>query len=313
MSIRLRGTAAFGPLVALSFGVSLFMAACGGEGDGLPPVEGIEVRDVGFMTPESVLADTVADVYFVSNINGNPLEEDDNGFISRLTPEGTVENLKWADGASPDVTLNAPKGMAIRGDTLFVADIKCIRMFVRTTGAYQGDMCLEGTTFLNDLAVGPDGASLFVTDSGLQPGAAGLEPSGTDAVYRIALEKGRQGATLAKDPELGRPNGIAIGSRGIFIVTFGSGELLRYTAEGDKTIVMGQSNRQLDGIVFTNDGGFLFSAWGDSSVYRVSAGGQVERWATGLEAPADIGYDPKRNRVLIPLFNQNAVVIRDVM
>src|SRR6266851_4924042 len=42
----------------------------------------------GFLTPESVLHDPVQDIYFVSNINGGPTTKDNNGFISRVRPEG---------------------------------------------------------------------------------------------------------------------------------------------------------------------------------------------------------------------------------
>ena len=49
----------------------------------------------GFLTPESVLHDTTQDIYFVSNINGSPTAKDNNGFISRVRPDGAVENLKF--------------------------------------------------------------------------------------------------------------------------------------------------------------------------------------------------------------------------
>src|SRR2546430_5291507 len=49
----------------------------------------------GFLTPESVLHDPAQDIYFVSNINGGPTTKDNNGFISRVRPDGAVENLKF--------------------------------------------------------------------------------------------------------------------------------------------------------------------------------------------------------------------------
>jgi hypothetical protein len=295
------------------FAAALVLAsiACGGGEQAAGPGR-IDITDAGFMTPESVLMDTVADVYLVSNINGSPLEKDDNGFISRVNPDGTIAELKWIDGANSNVTLNAPKGMAIRGDTLFVADINCVRLFNRVTGESADGECIEGATFLNDLAVGPEG-SIFVTDTGMREGAGGaLEPSGTDGVYRYAFQAGRAGATLAKSPDLGGPNGVAVSSRGIFVVTFRSGEILRFTAEGEKTQVVQRQGWQLDGIAFTNDGGFMFSNWADSAVYKVNAGGKLAKIVTGVESPAGIGYDPKRNRVMIPLFNKNEVVIQDL-
>jgi hypothetical protein len=287
------------------------LAACGGDGGRAGTVEHIEVADVGFATPESVLHDPVADVYLVSNINGSPTARADNGFISRVSPDGEVLELKWIQGDPAGVALHAPKGMAIRGDTLFVADIECVRMFHRVTGEPEGVMCLDGVTFLNDVAIGPEG-SLFVTDSGLQSdGAGNLIPSGTDAVYRYPLEEGRLGATLARGPDLGHPNGIAVGSRGIFVVTFGTGEIFRLTGTGERTQVLPPSEtRQLDGIVFLPDGGFLFSDWGSSAVYRVGGDGRVSTVIDNVRAPADIGYDAQRNRVLIPLFMDDKVIIR---
>jgi hypothetical protein len=290
------------------------LLACGGGTDQADTADtGLDIADVGFMTPESVLHDPVADVYLVSNINGAPLADDDNGFISRVTPDGQVENLHWISGADPTMLLHAPKGMAIRGDTLFVADITCIRMFHRVTGAAAGVLCLDGVTFLNDIAVGPEG-SIFVTDTGMEDdGTGNLTPSGTDAIYRYPVREGLQGSTIAKNPDLGGPNGIAVGSRGIFVVTFRTGEIMALNASGERTRVLPPSpGRQLDGIVFLPDGGFMYSNWADSTVYRVGADGAVTRVARGVPAPADIGFDATRNRVLIPLFNDNRVVIRDV-
>ena len=71
------------------------------------------IANVGLDGPESVLYDGVDDVYLVSNIKGQPLTKDDDGFISRIAPDGRVLQLKWIDGASRGVTLNAPKGMGL--------------------------------------------------------------------------------------------------------------------------------------------------------------------------------------------------------
>ncbi|MCA9738333.1 MAG: SMP-30/gluconolactonase/LRE family protein [Gemmatimonadota bacterium] len=263
----------------------------------------ITIADVGFATPESVLHDTISDVYLVSNINGDPLGRDDNGFISRVAPDGSVIALKWIDGSTSDATLNAPKGMAVSGSSLFVADIDCVRIFDLASGAPTGEVCVPEATFLNDIAADEYG-TLWVTDTGFSEGFA---PSGTDAVYRMAAD-GRMNA-IAEGDFLGHPNGIAVGSRGIFVVTFGSGEVFTLTADGERTTVLPASDRQLDGVEFVRDGGFMFSSWGEQAVLRVGPTGALRRIVTDIEAPADIGYDARRNRVLIPLFNANQVLI----
>lgn len=281
------------------------LAGCGG-GDASPDAgtddTGFTVSGVGLSTPESVLHDPVDDVYLVSNINGGPLERNDAGFISRLSPEGEVLELRWIDGASDDVTLNAPKGMAVQGSTLYVADIDCIRMFDRATGAPAGEACPSTASFLNDVAAAPDGTSVFFTDTGLD---ASFASTGTDAVYRLS-DDGRI-TVLIREEGLGAPNGVAVGSRGIFVVTFVSGEVFRLDAEGNRTDVMAASERQLDGIEMMDDGGFLMSSWGDQAVYQVAGDGSVSQVVSGVEAPADIGWDRERGRVLVPLFNANEV------
>ncbi|MGD2071521.1 MAG: SMP-30/gluconolactonase/LRE family protein, partial [Gemmatimonadota bacterium] len=292
---------------------ALLATACGDSGQASPggeassgtPAGRMEITG-GFETPESVLHDPVDDVYLVSNVSGAPLEVDGNGFISRVSPEGDVMDLRWIDGADEAVTLNAPKGMAILGDTLYVADIDCVRMFVRPSGEPAGQICFPDASFLNDVAVDPNN-TLYVTDSGLD---AAFEGTGTDAVYRFSPD-GRR-APLLQGSSLGRPNGIAFGSRGGFVATFGSGEIYQIAPDGSRNTVLPASDRQLDGIVFTRDGGFLFSSWGNQAVYQVTAEGQVSPVVEGVAAPADIGYDATRNRVLIPLFNDDRIVVQEL-
>ncbi len=297
----------------VSAAVTLVLAACGGgEPAEQTPAAGtaatdIVIADVGFSTPESVLHDADSDVYLVSNINGTPLEKDGNGFISRVSPDGTVLALKWIEGGVQGATLNAPKGMAIQDGVLYVADIDCIRKFDAATGMPAGEICPEGATFLNDVAAGGDGTIVF-TDSGFEAGPDGFVSSGTDAVYRLTAADDRIGV-VAMDSTLGGPNGVAVASGEITVVTFGSGEAYRLDAAGGRSAVLPASQRQLDGIAVLPDGGLLISSWGDRCVYRLGPDGVMTKAVKDVEAPADIGYDAGRNRVLVPLFNTNQVVL----
>jgi len=303
-------------LLALPF----VMASCGREPQEEPqrdvelaqevgPPFSLTVADVGFSTPESVLHDPDADVYLVANINGAPVDRDGNGFISRVSPEGKVLDLTWIDGALPGVTLNAPKGMAIVADTLFVTDIDCIRRFHRVTGAPLQELCLEGATFLNDLAATPRG-DLYFSDSGTgqSPGAVYLLRQTADVPQKVVLADG----TVLEGESLGGPNGVLADRRGLYVATFGSGELFRVTPEGERLQLLFPSEMGLDGIVSLEERGFLFSSWGDSTVYWIHSDGTVSPLIEKVEAPADIGYDAIRNRVLIPLFRGNELIFLEV-
>jgi hypothetical protein len=299
---------------ATSMSLLVSLAACGGPSfqpqaaggsaqdleEGAPePV--ITVAEVGFHAPESVLHDPEADVYLVSNLGGSPFGEDKAGFISRVRPDGTLESLKWIDGSAAQVTLNAPKGMAIVGDLLYVADVKVVRMFERTTGAPAGEIRIPEASFLEDMAVSPDQV-LYVSDTGLGPH---FKPTGTDAIYRI--DGNRAVSVLIKDPALAQPKGLVATGDAVFAVDWAKGMLRRIGLDGSMTVLATLPVNQLDGLVRDATGAFLVSSWAGLAVYRVTGDGQVSTAIPDLQAPAGIGYDRARNRLLIPLGHDDKV------
>jgi len=264
----------------------------------------LKVEGAGFQTPESIRHDAATDLYLVTNINGSPLAADGNGFISRVNPDGTVKELKWIDGTSEGVTLNAPKGMAIADGVLYVADLDHLRRFDATSGLPQGEIAIEGATFLNDVVTGPDGA-IYVSDSGLKSGEKGFEPSGTDAIYRVNGPKDVK--AIAKSPELGRPNGLTFEKDLLRVVTFGTGEL--YTLfEGKKQNALKLPAGSLDGIEVTGDGRLLISSWEAEAVFAGPTTGPFVKVVENVRSPADLGFDAKRNRILIPRFQDDALL-----
>ena len=288
------------PLVAL-----IASAGCGKPADtATRSVAGsqILVHDVGFAAPASVIHDPITDVYLVSNINGSPTDRDDNGFISLVSPEGNVIALKWIDGDSSSVYLNAPRGMAVYGEFLYVADLTTVRRFDRRTGAPRGETPIPGATLLSDVATTDEGY-VYVTDSGLRPGANGLEPSGTDAVYRMGQDGKLE--TLARGDSLGRPTGVAVTGDSVWVVGFGSGELYR-VAGGTRTDVRKLARGELSGLVAVF-GEVFVSSWEGETIYRGRPAGPFVELLHQLKTPADIGHDLWRNRLLIPLYNDNAL------
>lgn len=260
----------------------------------------------GFATPESVLYDPDDDVYYVSNISGQPLEADGDGYISRISAADHEVEQKWIDGSDEDIDLNAPKGMALVGGELWVTDIDQVRRFDKTSGRATGSITVEGATFLNDLTAGPDGAA-YVSDSGMKAGAGGFEPTGTDAVYRISREG--EVESIASGSELSGPNGLFVSDDDVWVVTFGSNELYRL-ADGEKTDVVTLPAGSLDGIAEAADGELLISSWEGSAVYKGPASGPFEPVVEEMTSPADIGIDSRRNLLLIPIFEEDRVEIR---
>ncbi len=276
----------------------------------VPPAPGATkvMAVAGFSTPESVLHDSTQDIYFVSNINGSPTAKDGNGFISRVRPDGAIENLKFIEGGRAGVTLNAPKGLAVLGDTLWVADIDMVRAFNARTGVVIDSVKLDSAVFLNDVAIAPTGA-IYITDTGIRFDDVGnvLHP-GPDRVFRIGPD--RKVTVAARGDSLGWPNGITVDAAGrrFIIVAFGAAKTVLSWKPGDKTAhTIAKGAGGFDGVEVAGSR-ILVSSWTDSTVSAYETGQEV-KVITGVPTPADIGYDVKRNRVLVPIFSGNRVEV----
>lgn len=293
----------------------LLVAACGVDApvvSGAPSVAGDLatqiVEDVRFSGPAAVIHDPIADLYLVSNIEGDPLERDGKAFISRVSPSGRVEDVRWIDGATPGVILHAPKGMALLGDSLLVADIDCVRSFHRVTGEPGGSTCPPAAVSLNDLAFGADG-TLHVTD-----GVFGEDAPPFEGGRVLAI--GRGGAIEQTGGEqLGGPSGIATGPNGTFFTTFaGTVYQLR---PGKAFPVFRSPGARLGGIAFTRDASFAVVDVTDSSVIYVEvdrASGKGLPWTLirDMGSPGGVAYDAKRHRFLLTELDRSRLFFIDL-
>ena len=306
----------------LALVATAMLAACGGGGEadlgggaadtaasgaaaGDSTVATIALTVDSLETPEAARFDPALGVYFVANINGNPTGKDGNGYISRLTRDGKVDSLKFIAGGRGGVTLNAPKGMAIKGDTLWVADIDVARAFDKRSGTPITSVSIVGRAkFLNDAVVGPDGA-IYMTDSGVTDDGH----PGPDQVFRI--EKGK--ATVAIGfPDKPSPNGITWDSAGSrFVIVSFQGKGIYQWAPGDSAAtIITDGPGMMDGVEPLGDGRLIFTSWADSSLHMLDAG-RITKMVGGLPGPADIALDLQRGRVAVPLLTENRLEFVD--
>lgn len=266
---------------------------------------GLDQGVSGFRHPESVLHDPVGDVYLVSNINENPRAKDANGFISRVAPDGRNLELRWIEGGRDGVELHAPKGMALSGDRLYVADLDAVRMFDRATGAPRGTLHPPGALALNGLAAAPDG-SVYATDTAW--GADSDASTGADAIFVILPDDTVR--TLCRGPSLGQPNGIVVDATGVYIASWRDAAVLRVGADCAVTPVARFTASGLDGLVRLPGGDFLVSSWHGRSVWRVVDAGSPApdvRTQFSHRAVPGIGYDVARTRLLVPFYETGEV------
>ncbi|HEX8211531.1 MAG TPA: SMP-30/gluconolactonase/LRE family protein [Longimicrobium sp.] len=297
------------PLGAL---LALCLCACGSaEARDAPLARKLHVvQGLGF--PESVRYDAEQDVYFVSNMVGPGSVKDGKGYIARI-PAATLGPVTiFAQGGTGGVVLDAPKGMAIQGDTLWVADIDVLRGFHRRTGAPLATLDLRPhrAMLLNDIAVGPDG-TMRVTDTGISMTPKGVLYHGTDKIF--AIGPGRAVSLLASGKELKLPNGITWDSAGRrwVVVAFHPFRSEVYTlGQGTRTTIAIGTGR-FDGVEALSDGRLLVTSWSDSSLH-VFSGKTEQRVIRGIWQPADLGVDTRRQRVAIPLVLQGRVEIWEI-
>jgi DNA-binding beta-propeller fold protein YncE len=247
----------------------------------------------GFSGPEAVRYDPDQDVYFVANFNGDGGERDANGFISKLSPDGTIDSLQFMTGTEAH-PLHAPRGMYITGDTLWACDADGVHGFNRMSGEQVAfiDFTEFEPGFLNDIVEA--NGNLYVTDTG------------KSAVYEIA--DGTPSVFVESLPSA--PNGITTNANGDLILAPWGGDRVFHNLSGTGAVTeftQAQSGGNFDGIEFVN--GYLVAASQmDSSLHAIHNGeDHVIVNVTGR--PADIGVDTERRQVAVPYIALNRVDI----
>jgi sugar lactone lactonase YvrE len=269
----------------------------------------------GMDSPESAVWDPVTDTYLVSNIGGAlpaaAFAKDGNGFISKLAPDGRLIDRTWIGLGKGGITLNAPKGLALSGRGLFVADIDVVHEFDRETGALIRSVRVPGAEFLNDVTRDPRGG-VYVSDSALTLGADdSFVPTESDAIIRISA-RGRL-TTVAKSPALGSPNGLTVDRCGRLLVAGFDDRSEIYTVGRNSVprTVRALPVGQLDGLEILPDGSFAVSSFETGAVLRVPTTGEAVT-EYDAETVADLGVDRHRDRLLLPLIFDGALVIEPI-
>ena len=258
----------------------------------------------GLHGPESARYDPERDAWYISNMNGFGSVKDGNGYIVVADAANPGQSRILAEGGRHGVVLDAPKGLAISGDTLWAADITVLRGFDRRDGRPVAniDLAPQGAVLLNDVDVGPDG-TVYVTDTGIEMSPKGVLYKGGDKIFAIGA--GHAVRVIASGPALHRPNGITWDSSGrrLVVVSFDPFHSQVYALKpGDTTrTILGEGIGQFDGVEPFGDGRWLVTSWADSSIHVIGPGGRDERMIRDLWAPADLGVDTKRHRIGVPV------------
>lgn len=253
-----------------------------------------------FRFAESLSYDATRDLYVAVNA-GMPQDVVPNdGYISLVNPDGTAHTLKWIGVTRNGLTLNHPLGSDIINGRLYVVDIDTVRWFDTATGQPLGSVTVPGASRFNDLEVAADG-TIYATQTGDQ------NPD-TWRVYKVTPQG--QSSVLVTGAPLRQPNGIAFDAQGnIVVVNIGSADVLTFSPTGQLVTTEQSSDAGNDGLVVLADGTKYVSSVRQGTVARIRPGQKAEVIATGIPSAASMTYDSKRNRLVIPMNDWNAIAI----
>jgi hypothetical protein len=251
----------------------------------------------GLDGPESAVLDSGEGVFYVSNVNGEANAADGNGYISKLSQNGEIQEKEWVTG------LNAPKGLALHDGKLYVSDIDELAVIDTASGEITARHKAQGATFLNDVTAHQDGR-VFVSDM-MQ-----------NQIWKL---EGDQFEMWLQDEELENPNGLLAEQDRLVVAAWGKpkedfstdvpGHLkaVDYQNKEITSIGPGDPIGNLDGVEPNGQGGYLVTDWFSGGLYDISEDGKAEMVMDLNQGSADHEFVEGDNLAVIPMMMDGTV------
>ena len=238
--------------------------------------------DTILKVPECVVLNAEKNILFVSNI-GSTTMADGFGSIGKLSTNGKIINVDWVSG------LNAPKGMALVGNELFVAEPKAVAIIDVEAGKIITRIPVEGAKMLNDVGAALNG-DVYVSDS---------------RGGKIIKVSNRKVSTVVEGLE--GPNGVLFTQGKLHFLDRGR----LFVMEGnDKKLIAEGMEASTDGVEQLDNGDFIVSCW-SGLIYYVKANGTTTILIDTRDQKmntADIAWDGAKKVLYVPTFFKNKVV-----
>jgi hypothetical protein len=271
---------------------------------------------------ESCSYDTARGLIVVPNRGVPQTVQTNNAWISLLNHDGSVHTARWIGVQNageprrlltPPLVLNEPYGSDIAGGILYLADrdggttptepsVAVIRKFSLQTGAPAGEIRVERSPWLNDIAVAGDG-TIYATNTGV--GGTTPDPM-TWQVWKITRDG--VASVFVQGAPLRQPNGVAIDGQGnIVVVNIGNSDVLTFAPDAKllKTETAAQAGN--DGLVIMPDGTKYVSSVLNGGVSKMRAGQPAELIARNIPNAASMCYDAGANQLVIPMNPNNGL------
>ena len=264
------------------------------------------------VSAESCVYDRSRDLIMVVSRGAKQNEAPNDSFVSLLHHDGSVHTAHWISGARNGLTLNHPFGSDIHDGMLYLADsdggtsdgtpgVGVIRSYSIASGAPGREIRIEGSPWINDLAIARDG-TIYATQTGSDDGRMPMR------IYKVdpsgAVTRFLDGAPLSL------PNGAAIDPDGnLVVVNMGNSDVLTFSPAGKLLKTEQAAQTGSDGLVIMRDGTKYVSSVRLGGVSRIRPGRPAELIASGIPSAASMCFDAGANQLVIPMNPNNAVAI----
>ena len=248
----------------------------------------------GLSQPESVIYDKNSNSIYISNINGDPLELNGEGYITKISVDGQIMEKKWITG------LDAPKGLALYNDFLYVSDVNKIWK-ISISDKKKVFFLVNDAGFLNDLVAHKNG-TIFASDM---------------FKNRIYTLKNNEINIWKQSKLLNSPNGLLIEGKYLIIACWGKikkgfetdikGGLIKVNLESRqiKKFFSTRPIGNLDGLVFNKNNGYLSTDWVNGKLLTINKKGIVVSSKKINVGSSDLEILMHKELILVPMMKNN--------
>ncbi|PJJ07803.1 sugar lactone lactonase YvrE [Flavobacterium sp. 1] len=246
------------------------------------------VSDSLFLKPESALFDSSKQVVYISNINGEYLAKDGNGFISRIKTNGEIDSLKWVEG------MDNPQGLGLYKNKLYVADINRVVQINTDTAKIENVFVVDSAKFFNDIATDSNG-DIYISDCF------------GNKIYKILDGKIK---VWLDSNILSNPNGLLCMEDDILLLNMKDKTAYAVNKKTKKYSKIFSGIDNLDGIVSDGRNGYFVSGAWQGQLFHVDSDGNKKLIIDlGKEKiiTADIEYISKEKLLIIPTLDKTVI------
>ena len=277
---------------------------------------------------ESCSYDAERDLIVAPARGVNQAIQENNAFVALINHDGSVNTARWIGvqnpqqraALQPPLILNEPFGSDIEGGVLYLADrdggtadptdpskttpsMAVIRKFSMKTGEPMGEVKIEGSPWINDIEVAPDG-TIYASNTGV----GGKEPQPDSwQIWKVAPD-GVASVWIQGAP-LNQPNGIAFDTEGnVVVVNIGNDEVLTFAAADAKLLKTEKAAQPgNDGIVVLPDGTKYISSVMNGGITKLTPDGTASLIAENIPSAASMCYDAGAEQLVVPMNANNGL------